>query len=525
MTTNPYVEDPAPFFGREQELELLTRDLTRGGSALGAVMGGRGMGKTAFARVLEDRLLMHPECEVHRWPHTPSVAGDFLLKLGRSLSYDFTGRIFDEEVRDAIRARRTRRVIMILDEVDDLIESPSGRGFLENIRIAWEQLRGRLGFVILGGSSLYELLETNVSPYLRNAQFVNLRGLSRVETARLVREPCKLDVPEEEVELLWEETAGHPAMVTEIMRTFVDRGLDLERGILSVVDRELVGQLEHRFFSIWWKNLRPRGQEVYRRLLEHGRPVEEGSVSALVGRASGQWVHVLETTGVLRVEGGELLARGELFGRWARREQFHATEPALVVPEHVERLGGAIGAFEKKLLMAVSRWAHGVLKYAALGLSLKASHGAQGNGNARLMPEAHFQAFLLLALQQNGWVVNAEAWSVAGRSDLEVVSPDDGARACIELKIWGRNDYLDVVEQALGYALPSDSAACVVMLDRATRPLVPEYRAKVVQTRGYAVIGEAADVATTMPQLVTEHPRPGAAPLRVHHFLLQLPSD
>lgn len=412
---------------------------------------------------------------------------------------------------------------MLLDEIDDLVESAPGRSLLENIRIAWEQLRGRLGFVILGGSSLYELLETNVSPYLRNAQFISLRGLSRAETAQLVREPCNLDVSEEEIDLLWEETAGHPAMVTEIMRTFIDKGGDLERGIFSVVDRDFVRQLEHRFFSIWWKNLRPRGQEVYRRLVEHGRPIEEDSASAVVGRASGQWVHVLETTGVLRVEGGELLPRGEFFGRWARREQFHAIEPALIVPGHVERLGEAIGAFEKRLLVAVSRWAHGVVKYAALGLTLKPRRGAQGN--ARVMPESHFQFSLLLALQQNGWTVNAEAWSVSGRSDLEVVSPDDDARACIELKIWGRNDYLDVVDQALGYALPSDDVACVVMLDRSARALFPEYRAKVIHAKGYILLGEAADDAATMPQFVTEHLRSGAAPMRVHHFLLQLPSD
>jgi hypothetical protein len=522
--TNPYAAAQKAFFGREAELATLERELTRGASTLAAVMAGRGMGKTSLARELEQRLSGRDDCKVYRWSRTPPSQDEFLRKLGQCLAYEFTGMLFDDEVREAIEKQPERLTVLLLDEVDDLLDSTSGRILLENMRFAWERLEGRLGVVILGGSGLYELLETKVSPFLRNAEFVYLPGLSLEETRRLVREPSGLEVSEDQIDLLWQETAGHPAVLTEIMKAVVDKGVDPARGLLSAVDHQLVQQLETRFFSIWWKNLRPRGQEIYRRLVEHGRPVPETSIAALVGGAAGQWVQVLETTGVLRAEGGELLPRGELFGRWARREHFQTSELAILIPEHIEGLLAPTDAFERELLMAVGRWARGVIEYAGLGLLLKGKRHGAARGNARFMSEAHFQLGLLLALQQHGWSVEAEGWSIGGRSDLKVRrGGDPAARVCIELKIWGRN-HLDVVEQVRGYALPSDHAACVVMLDRSARPLLEEYQAQLIQAKGYSVIGEAAD-RTVMPQLITEHPRNEADPLRVHHFLLQFPSD
>lgn len=118
--------------------------------------------------------------------------------------------------------------------------------------------------------------------------------------------------------------------------------------------------------------------------------------------------------------------------------------------------------------------------------------------------------------------MDAESWSVGGRADLKVTSGEH--RACIELKVWGRNDYLDVIGQVCGYALTSDDAAFVVMLDRSARPLVPEYRARLIDDQSHRVVGQA-DNGVMMPQLTTEHSRPGTDPLRVHHFLLQLTSD
>src|SRR5690606_27479409 len=90
---NPYVEDL--FVGRTTELTKLGNELTRGRSTLAAVMGGRGMGKTSFARELERVLHQSDsEPEVIRWASTPSDPSAFYEKLSRSLSVDITGTLF-----------------------------------------------------------------------------------------------------------------------------------------------------------------------------------------------------------------------------------------------------------------------------------------------------------------------------------------------------------------------------------------------------------------------------------------------
>lgn len=56
---NPYRSDvprAGPFYGRTQELDRLEQALRSGRRALGAVMGGRGMGKSSLAIELRDRL-------------------------------------------------------------------------------------------------------------------------------------------------------------------------------------------------------------------------------------------------------------------------------------------------------------------------------------------------------------------------------------------------------------------------------------------------------------------------------------
>jgi hypothetical protein len=60
----------------------LHRELLRPGSGLAAVMAGRGMGKTSFARQLCAELRSStPDLDIVYWPQTPNDASDFLLKL------------------------------------------------------------------------------------------------------------------------------------------------------------------------------------------------------------------------------------------------------------------------------------------------------------------------------------------------------------------------------------------------------------------------------------------------------------
>lgn len=509
---NPYVEDL--FVGRTTELTKLGNELTRGRSTLAAVMGGRGMGKTSFARELERVLHQSDsEPEVIRWASTPSDPSAFYEKLSRSLSVDITGTLFDDELREAIEARPRLRTILIFDEVDAIIDSPRGRAVFEGIRIAWEQLGGRLGVVILGGSGLWELLRSNVSPFLGRAVFVHLRGLSLDETRQLVEQPSGLEFDGTVIDLLWQETTGHPAVITELMKSVFDRAL---RSPLAAIDEQLATMLETRYFPTWWDNLRPEGQSLYRKLVEFGRPVPRERVPGLLKGPANEWIRVLETTGVAVLDQGEILPRGELFGRWARREHFFDSGPTDVSTE-------SEASFEQRLSIAIGRWSAGVIEYAGLGLLLKP--GDTPRGNERLLPEAHFQLSLLLALQQLGLQVEAEGWSGEGRTDLKVMERKEGGkRATIELKIWGRNHDEHATKQVLGYAQPRDDFAAVVTIDRQANPLRDRYESRMLAL-GYRLGDSATDAGLFGPQFVTEHSRSTGTSIRVHHYLVQLPSD
>ena len=150
----------------------------------------------------------------------------------------------------------------------------------------------------------------------------------------------------------------------------------------------------------------------------------------------------------------------------------------------------------------------------------------RASGNDRLLPEHHFQLVLAMALRQHELLVEAEALSsTRGRVDLKIRcrhQPDD--RTCIELKIWGRNDFAETVDQLLGYTLPTDTFGGIVMIDRQAAPLAERYHQKVLDSgrRGRAI--EADPGLSPYVAFVTEHERAAAEPFRLYHFLIQLPS-
>jgi len=522
MPFNPFAASPSPFVGRESELGQLEYELSRPANGLGAVMAGRGMGKTQCSVELERRLKDSTDAPlVLRWPRTPDPGHEFYAKFGRSLGFKFTGVLFVDELIEAVNALNSERCVLLMDEVEPLLVTREGRALLDQIRIAWQELRGRLGVVIFGGSRLSELLRSECSPFLRNAEFIALKGLSLDETTQLVGKAKTLNFDDDEIELLWQETAGHPAVLNRILERAVQRG---GSRVLNVLDAEFVGSLEHSFFGIWWDNMRDEGRSLYRKLIEHGQPVERAQVPGLLGgEPSHEWLDVLETTGVVRQEGGEVVPRSELFARWARREHFYKGNCPLALPEHVQVELSCAPEFEQRVCLALTRWLEGVHEYGALGLMLKSE--TDRRGNSRLMPEEHFQFSALSALQQNGWRVEAEGIANGGRCDIKIEERHaGGARASVELKIWGRNRHEGALEQVLSYAQLHDSFACVVMIDRQRQPLGVRY-ARMLDQLGCTPVARTCELPGKVPQFITRHERSTGASIRLHHYLLQLPPD
>jgi hypothetical protein len=481
------------------------------------------MGKTSLAIRVQGELASDPEAPVHFIRRVSADPLDFVAQLSVRLGRPLDPSLPVESLVEAVRAGPWRRVVVLADEIDGLLASEQGRSLVESLRIAWEELAGKLGLVVFGGSALRALLSGGNSPFLRAAHWLPLKGLSLEETAALAREPLQLTVSDVLVEVLWEQTGGHPLLLQAIL----ERAVALGAPVVDRLPEALHGVAEERLtptlFPIWWDNLGERGQSVYRAVLGHRRPIERDEQAHVLGPAPQAWIEVLETTGVVRSDGDQVLPRCELFRIWAEENHpraAHGPPPSdRRLPEVLRSFGAHV--FEEMVVSAVARWARSVVEYPTWAL-----RSGRAAGNARLLPEQHFQLSLVTALHQRDLLVEAEGLSSAGgRADVKARwPPDPTRRACAEIKIWGRNDYRDVVAQLLGYAIPEDDFACVVMIDRQARPLRDLYRRECLGG-GTVTWPATMTEATPYPALVTRHERTSGPPVRVYHFIVQLPPD
>ena len=514
QSRNPYHPDlprTAPFYGRGKLLEFLVRRILEEDNCIAAVMGGRGMGKTALATHIANRVLEGDRARVHMIERPGSDPIVFVEKLAARLGAAIDHRVFDDSLVEALAEAGPKRHLILIDEVEDLLRTAAGRTLLDNLRTVRERVGARLGVIVFGGSELRRLLSSDTSPFLRAAEWLPLTGLTLQETADLIRDPLSLEGADDVVEMLWEQSGGHPLILQGIMAMAVERGPPLESLAIAITDyfdRRLCPNL----FRIWWDNLQTQGQDAYRKLIRHGSPVAENSRADILGPDPDPWIEILETTGLARRCGGEILPRGQLFRTW--REQVEPSRPSTEGEAPVE----PSSELERQVVRIVTDWIRFLREYPA-GMLRESTK----TGNNRLLPEVSFQMALLQAFRLRDLRAEPEALSSgAGRSDIKVRLPsDDSVRTCVDLKIWGRNDYRDVTRQVVGYSVPEDSFAAVVMVDRQARELGAPYRTECID--GLDKVAIEAEGDHPAPRYVTRHLRAEGQPLRVYHFLLQLP--
>jgi type II secretory pathway predicted ATPase ExeA len=528
MADNPYRGDRIStyFVGREEMLSELERTILRRG-AICPIMGGRGIGKSAVSRKLEDRLagkvtVVRVEGGVDdvvrslekRWP--AFRRDDVVESLGALL------RPLDEQ-----------RALLVLDEVERILADDRGIALLDNLRKLFEDTDGKFSVVVLGGTELRSLLKDSASPFLGKARVRVLTGLSRDETAQLVREPLGVTVSDEVIDSLWAETAGHPRVLQHVMEHAVDQwraacGADPSRDLEPYVLDALVDVrrlwLESELYRQWWQNLRDGGQRTYRALLRAPEPLPRSEWVQQFGDDPVPWVEVLESTGVAAGGASGLLPRGSGFASWVREnhpersQSAGPSEPALEawLDTHSPK------SFERAVVLSLARWARRSVEFP--GLLLKTG-GERGNNG--FLSEHTLRLSALMALTQHDAfaMVEPEALSAGreSRSDLKLRAKNDTeTRACLEFKIYQRNDYKTVVQQAISYAIPSDTFTAVIVVDRTGKTL-EDYEAHCFEGAApFARVPSAADV--DQPVLCTEHTRTNAGSIRVWHFLLRLPA-
>ncbi len=158
--------------------------------------------------------------------------------------------------------------------------------------------------------------------------------------------------------------------------------------------------------------------------------------------------------------------------------------------------------------------------------------GTAGRGK-RLVPESVFAAFLALGLELLGWQVEREAQQVTGRTDL--VTPEGGRRnnlrwnggsdvAVVEVKIWGRTGYREILRQLAGYWSSETVAGAAVMLTDAELPDWPErYRRECLEHEGLEIEAGREDAAPGAVKWRSVSSSTQAPAIEVDHFLLRLP--
>lgn len=526
---NPYRSDaPANewFVGRDAELAAAVRAITSGRQALMAFMGGRGMGKSSLLRAIEARVSAEPGIAVLRFdrpPRDPKVLAQKLCSVvGGSASPDDLTTL-----GPALRVAGQPRLCVLIDEIEVLLDAPLGSDLLENLRVAYENAPGSLAVLVFGGSKLRKLLASDASPFLRTARLFALHGLSLDATAKLMREPFALALGEDIVARVWADTNGHPLLLQRTMERTVDEVSDGSSEAATILVR-VAGSTDpdDTLFGLWWENIAPEGQRVFEKLVAEPAGVRDEDAARVLGNRPFEQLEVLESTGVARRNGGLTLPRGELFRRWFERNHRRrptAAEQTRGVADELWRAVGAVGNFEQSVIDGVAVWFHAMLEFPAYALR----EVPGGSGNDLLQEEDYFQLSLVQALRQRGYVVEAEALSVGrkDRSDVKVRGAQPGERACGEMKRWAGtpSTYKRIVDQVIGYAMPTDTFAFAVMVDRIARPLAPVYLRDCIPRDAVHRLPPLGGREVRIPAFVTEHLRTNAQPLRVYHFLLQLP--
>jgi hypothetical protein len=532
---NPYRHDlPAIelFFGRQGHLSRVKQALTTGRNALMAVMGGRGMGKSSLLLAIERSVSSVPGLKVVRMDRAPRDPRRLVQMLCESLGIEVLDDSVVALLQPKLEAPGAPRLALLIDEIEPLLDTQEGIDFLENLRILYEHVRGRLAVVVFGGSRLRLLLQSDASPFLRTAKLDPLMGLSRDETIALMQQPLGITIDEADLDLAWSSTNGHPLLLQALMEVATDRAIKNNTEVPAEVRPALaeldVVEFSTTTFTIWWENLAKSGQIMFSRLIRSAAPVRDEDAASLLGDRPFEWIQVLESTGVTRRSGGVTYPRGELFRQWYTRNFALASSPEGANPfdEALLAAVGTVPEFERAVVRAVARWVHDTLElpfYAVRDLPGK-------TGNALLQEEAYFQISLLQALRQHGWLVEAESLSVrkGARTDLKIRTPDLLLRACGELKRWAGTAevYKGIVTQVLGYVVDADTFAFTVMVDRLKVSLAERYARECIPSDATRLWPASLDVAQgSVPAFVTEHPRANRPAIRVYHFLVQLPPE
>ena len=499
--------------------------LARGGSAV--VLGGRGMGKSVFLRLLRASLESLPDMRVVLVPVPPPelTVRACLDQLAEVLDVP-AGASNTRAMVEAYFARPEvpRRLALLFDEFDRYAErvdqrstNPPGRGFFNDLEGTRRDVRG-LAVMATGSIGVYVVRDVLGSSFLARALHATLVPFERSELEDLVL-PFEVDgreLPEEAVDALYLATGGIPALVTYGLERFweYDRAV-VERDV-SDVFAEFLEEHDEYVYDLLRSVSDPQFSSAPRRVWEKIRGQPGSHSRADLEEAFGprgesplelrlvDVLRLLQAAGLVRFQGTALATSDPIVGYpiAGLLNLPASSSPPEDPAEHLRR-------DLPELLAKLHRSSADFFRTAK---------------TRRLVPESVFAAFLSLGFELLGWHTEREAQNVSGRTDLKLRRNGHRELIVVEVKIWGRNDYKEAQKQVESYWSAKVVAGAVVMItDRELDDWPGRYRRDCLEPLAADVETELLEGLPVQARLKTRSETPDGLSAHVDHYLLRLP--
>jgi hypothetical protein len=505
-------------------VDAVAEDLAAGGSFV--LLAGRGMGKSVFLRQVHARLELRSGVRAILFPAPPAplTVEGCLRALAQKLGVD-VGRPLDTyEVVQAYfgTSEAPGRLVLLYDEFDRYggrgspVDTTPGREFFNNLETMLRDTP-QIGVLAAGSLGVFGLRDTLGSSFLARAARLRLRPFTAGELARLARPFADRGEPlaDETLEALALATGGNPALATYGFQHLWPRPKPTFRDVTLVFSRFKSSQIEFlRDFQLSFSDphLSPAPQRVWELVQSAPGPISHADLKRACASADG----------ILRLSFADVLDLLEAAGLVEITGSTDA-DPVTVRPITsvltLPRTPSPAPSFRDRLRQDLE---------SLLG-RLHASSadffrpGAGGEGK-RLVPESVFTTFLALGLDLLGWQAEREAQHGAGRTDLKLRWNGADELAVVEVKIWGRHDYLEVQRQVESYWSAGVGAGAVTMLADAVVPDWPEqYRRWCLDGQGREVAAWSSEVSPVLARFSCRSTTVDGMAAEVDHFLLRVP--
>jgi hypothetical protein len=513
MTTNPYRAGGRSDFliGRDAVQQLGEAIRSPSNTKGFVLLGGPGSGKSIALMQIEE-MIRSDDTVVRRFEDRESTENGCHLRVCRALGATPNPELPNctDAIERWLEGNPGRRLVLLFDEFGAQLDD-RGRAFFNVLESVRKTCAQRVTVVLAGGAQLMRFAMARGSPFWSVATREILPPFGEAEIAALAArfasdlghalEPDTLDA----IRIL---SGGNAFLVTHVLQRLWEVPLE-QRSVSQVADllddgaqlggfkdtfeRALnVRHPQHPMRQVWnhlVSRVAPHDFIALEGICRQSEPADLGAENVLL---------FLQAAGLLRFERSGRSVRCEIL-------------PTVLQPS-LHELAPAAKTFQDRLHQDVERI---LLEIHGNGLDYFSR-------KKELVPESVFSAFICSALRLLGWDAEREVQRAGGRIDVRarhVVYP--GQSGVVEVKLWPRNDYKTVGEQAASYYQRGAIAFTTVMITdrKQANGWAEEYERECLRGR-YERVQIAPPLAGCFRAVVTTA---DTAEVTVIHLLLRVP--